>query len=482
MNVQYKVRDPLGKVHEGNLEAASLDDATQILRRDGFQVLALEEEDGQDGASLLPRFVRRNEIIYATSQLAIMVDTGITLSAALEGIASQEENPTLKRVLHDMKTRVESGEDFSAALGQHPKYFDKTFVALVRASEHTGTLGEMLDRVAGYLRKEVETKSKVRAALAYPAVMLFLAIGVTIFLLTYVLPKFEPLFNRKGITLPTPTVVMMSVSNALIGYWYLWLLAIVALVVGYFVAKRTETGRMAIDWVKINMPILGPVFRKVTISRSVHTLGTVLQAGVSVLDAIRLAGEVAGNYYYERTWKHVEEEVTQGSRICDALRGNTLFPATIVQMIGAGEEAAKLEYVLGKVSSYYDQEVETSIKTMTSLIEPIMITVMGAVVGGIALALLLPIFSLSRCGRSRRSNPAPHPTKSTISWPPASPSALYACPSSSLPRSCTCLRRAAPKRAREVWPIFPAWRPSATGPGGGDRRATALPRPRASLP
>jgi type IV pilus assembly protein PilC len=394
MTYQYRVRDPLGNVHRGSIDALSPEDASQQLRRDGFQVIELNEDDGE--GELFGRRISRNDIIYTTSQLAIMVDTGITLSNALDGILQQEQNPTLRNVLAELKDSVEAGEDFSTALARHPKLFTRTYISLVKASEATGTLGPMLDRIAGYLRKEVETRGKVRAAMAYPMVMMLLALGVTIFLLVYILPKFTPLFKSKGAELPKPTLLMMNVSDAMLGYWYVWLGGFLLAVAGYLVARRTDSGRQFLDLVKINLPVLGPMFRKVTISRSIRTLGTMLASGVSMLDAIKLCGEVSGNYHYEKTWEHVRDQVTGGKRICEVLAGNPLFPPVLVQMIASGEETGKLDYVLERVSTYYDHEVDTSLKTATSLIEPIMISIMGVIVGGIGLALLLPIFSLSR--------------------------------------------------------------------------------------
>jgi len=224
-----------------------------------------------------------------------------------------------------------------------------------------------------------------------------LAVGVTIFLLTYILPKFEPLFTRKGIKLPTPTIVMMAASKVLIEYWYLWLLAAVALALAYVFGRKTEPGRKFLDWIKINLPIVGSMSRKITLSRSIRTLGTMVASGVSALDAIRLTAEVASNWYYEQAWLRVLEQITEGRRICDALQDEKdLFPPTLVQMIGAGEETGKLDVVLTKVANYYDREVETSLKATTSLIEPLMICGMGFIVGGIALGLLMPIFQLSR--------------------------------------------------------------------------------------
>ncbi|MHB8902061.1 MAG: type II secretion system F family protein, partial [Thermoguttaceae bacterium] len=225
---------------------------------------------------------------------------------------------------------------------------------------------------------------------------MIMAIGVTVFLLTYILPKFTPIFRSRGAQLPTPTRVMMGVSEELIGHWYLWLAALAAVGSACFLARRTEIGRRLLDTAKIHLPILGPLFRKVTISRSIRTLGTMLASGVPMLDSLRLCGEVAGNYQYEALWEKVRDEVTSGRRICEVLQGTPLIPPVLVQMIASGEETGKLDYVLDRVSSYYDREVEMAVKTATSLIEPIMIAGMGLVVGGIGMALLLPIFSLSR--------------------------------------------------------------------------------------
>jgi len=391
----YQAQDPLGELVEGTLEVASREEAVAKLKREGLAVVELNEEAG--GIDLLPARVRQAEIIFTTSQLAVMVDTGITLSSALNSIAEQEGNPALKRVLVDLKTAVESGEDFSVALARHPQLFDKTFVSLIKASEQTGTMAEMLETVSNYLRSQLETRQKVRAAMAYPSVMAVLALGVTIFLLTYILPKFEPLFSRKGVKLPAMTVVMMSTSNVLLNYWPVWAVLTVGTVLTYVFGRKTEPGRKILDWLKINAPIVGAMTRKVTLSRSVRTLGTMVASGVSMLDALRLTAEVAGNWYYEQAWLRVLDQVTQGQRISESLQAErALFPSTLLQMIGAGEETGKLDTVLNKVSTFYDREVETSLKATTSMIEPLMICAMGAVVGGIALGLLMPIFQLSR--------------------------------------------------------------------------------------
>ena len=399
MQFTYKVRDTKGKVLDGELDAPNLEAASQQLRQDGFSVVELETAEDQDsGEGLFPRRISKNEIIYITSQLAVMADTGITLSTALQGIREQEENPTLKRVLGELQSAVESGEDFSTALSKHPKLFNKTYVSLIRASEATGTMAEMLERIAGYLRKETETVGRVRAALAYPAVMLVVATGVTIFLLTYVLPKFAPLFNRPGAKLPGVTKFMMVASDSLLGWWWAWLGGITLAIVGLYFFRKTPTGRRTIDTIKLRLPLMGTLFRKVAISRSIRTLGTMMASGVPVLEAIKLSADVSGNYHFEKLWQDVGNQVTEGNRIADSLMRSRLFPRMLIQMIKSGEETGKLDTVMLKISNFYDQEVETTLKSVTSMIEPIMITVMGVIVGGIGMALLLPIFSLSKPG------------------------------------------------------------------------------------
>jgi type IV pilus assembly protein PilC len=391
----YQASDPLGEVVEGTLEVGSREEAISRLKREGLNVLELEEQAAS--FDLMPRGVRQSEIIFTTNQLAVMVDTGITLSQALGSIADQEANPALRKLLLDLKSSVEAGDDFSTALSRHPKHFDKTYISLIKASEQTGTLGEMLDTVAIYLRSQLETRQKIRAAMAYPGVMAVLAVGVTVFLLTYILPKFEPLFSRKGIKLPSVTILMMSASNVLLNYWPYWIAGTIAVILTYVFGRKTEPGRKILDWLKINFPIVGNMTRKVTLSRCVRTLGTMVASGVSMLEAIKLTAEVSSNWYYEQAWLRVLDEVTQGKRISESLQEERdLFPSTLVQMIDAGEETGKLDVVLGKVSSFYDKEVETALKATTSMIEPLMICAMGVIVGTIALGLLMPIFQLSR--------------------------------------------------------------------------------------
>ncbi len=396
---EYRVSDGAGETRTGVMEAATVAEALRKLRREGNYVLAIEAATGKDHGDdtpLIPRRVTRREIFCITNELAVMVETGIPLAAALTNIIEQAENPSLARVLRELKEAVEAGDDFSAALGRHPKLFDKTFVQLVKASEASGSLGSMLDRIVEQGRRELESEGKVRTALAYPAVMLVASIGASIFLLAYVFPKFTPIFKGRGITLPLPTRIMIAVSGALTGYWYLLLAGLAILIAGIVWLKKSNWGNRLLDRFKLNAPVLGGMFRKSAVSRSIRTLSTMLSSGVSMIQALRLCGQVSGNVMYEEDWNKIADGVNEGQQIHECMLPMHRFPRTLVQMIAAGEQTGRLGTVLNRLSEFYDRELENSIKAATTMIEPIMVCFMGVVVGSIAMALLMPIFTLSR--------------------------------------------------------------------------------------
>ena len=398
MQFAYQARDITGHVHDGEITAADVHEATRQLRQEGMYLLALREKGaaaiGFDLA-LFQKRVSRSDIVYLTNQLAVMVDSGIPVASALDGLAKNSDNPTLKKVLDKIQRSVEGGEDFSAALARFPKYFDKTYVNLVKASEASGTLGTMLERVAIQLRAEVEMRQKVRGALTYPAAMVVMCVGVSIFLLTYVFPKLTPMFASRSIEIPVPTKIMIAISGALTGYWYFIVAGLAVLIGAAIYTRKQPWARSTLDWCRLYAPIIGPLMRKVALSRSLRTLATTINAGVPALESIELCAGVARNVHFERSWLDASREVASGRQIHDALEGNPLFPPTLIQMIASGETTGKLGQVLARVSDYFDREVEGSIKTTTSLIEPIMVFVMGGVIGTIALAMLLPIFKLS---------------------------------------------------------------------------------------
>jgi type IV pilus assembly protein PilC len=365
-------------------------------------LLALQEaatEAAEAGLSLFQRRVTRSDIVYLTSQLAIMIDAGVPLSNALASLTRHIENPTFRAMLEKIQQAVEAGDDLSTALARYPKQFDKTYVNLVKASEASGAMAPMLDRIAIQARTELETLQKVRGALMYPAVMLVMCVAACVFLLTYVFPKITPMFATRGIELPRPTQIMMAISHALTHEWYWFLAGLVVLVGGFLYARRQPWGRLALDWLWLRVPIFGTLFRKSILTRCLRTLASTITAGVPVLDSLELTAGVANNVFYERSWRQVHDQVTTGREIHEALDGNPLFPSTLVQMIASGEQTGKLGPVLNKVSDYFESEIATTVKSVTTLIEPLMVTVMGTIIGSIALAMLLPIFQLSSHAR-----------------------------------------------------------------------------------
>jgi type IV pilus assembly protein PilC len=398
MQFDYLARDASGTMRSGIVAADSSAEAARKLRQDGLFTLSINEARAPSRVSaslLFARRVTRGDICYLTSQLAVMVDAGIPVAQALGGLAKQSENPTLKAVLERVQEDVEGGGDFSAALAKFPRYFDDVFVNLVKAGEVSGLLGALLERIATQMRSDLEQRQKLRGALMYPGVMLTMCLGACIFLLTFVLPKIAPMFVARGIELPTPTVIMMTASYLLTHYWWAFLLGGIGLATFWWYSRKKWWFRLGYDWVILRVPVLGPLVTKSILARTTRTFAAMLNAGVPVLDAIALCAAVSENIYYERAWKDLAEKVTAGRQIHDVLESNTLFPKTLVQMIGSGEQTGKLGMVLGRVGNYYDSEVSIAIKSVTSLLEPIMVAGMGVVVGGLALAMLLPIFKLS---------------------------------------------------------------------------------------
>jgi type IV pilus assembly protein PilC len=391
---QFTAIDASGEQLDDTRESASKEDLKQTLVAEGLQVLDISLD--LPSVHLFTPQVKKKDLLYLMSQLAVMIETGINVSAALESVAEQVENTRLRVAMEKIKDGVEGGDDLSSMLEQYPKIFDAKIIALVRASEQTGTLGEMLQRISADIARDISQRGKIKSALTYPAVMASVAVGVTVFLLTFIMPQFEPLFKRRNVDLPKITEVLMAVSHVMVEYWWAWMGAVIVCGTGLIYWLKSTHGQRTMDAFRIYAPILGPTVRLIVLARSVRTLGLMIKSGVPMLDALQMTSEVAGNYYYKLVWLEVIDRVTQGERIVDTLRENPLFPKSLVQMIGAGEETGKLDFVLEKISQHYDDETESSIKSVTTMIEPLLITVMGFVVGGISMSLLLPIFRLSR--------------------------------------------------------------------------------------
>lgn len=397
MQFSYLARDAAGKMQSGFVTADASADVARKLRQDGLYAVSIEEVRvaKSTGVPLFGRRVSRSELVYTTSQLAVMIDAGIPLASALAGLATQTENYGFKTMLEKIQQDVEGGDDLSTALSRFPKTFDGVYVNLVKAGEASGMLGSLLERLAVQMRSDLEARSKVRGALMYPGAMFLMCLSSCVFLLTCVLPKISPMFVARGVELPTPTIVMMNTSHVLTVYWWACLLGLGAVIGFVWYARRQWWGILAWDWCILGLPILGPLIRKSILARTTRTFAAMLNAGVPVLNAIELCAAVSENSFYEKAWRDLAVRVMEGRQIHEVLESNPLFPKTLVQMIGSGEKTGKLGMVLGRVGDYYEAEVGIATKAATSLIEPIMVAGMGVIVGGLALAMLLPIFKLS---------------------------------------------------------------------------------------
>jgi type IV pilus assembly protein PilC len=324
-----------------------------------------------------------------------MIRTGISLRNAVEGISEQTPNPKFKQMLIQIRKDLEGGRQFSDALLRYPKVFSPLYINMVKASELSGGFSHMLDRIATYLDQQIETRSQVRGAMIYPAIIGFMAVFVTIFLLTFVLPRFTALFSGKEDLLPLPTKMLMMMSSFMINYWYILLAAAGGAVWAIALLLKTDWGRLWFDRTKLTVPLFRKLFRALYISRSLHTMGQLINAGVPMLDTLAITADISGNLLYKRMWRSVYGAVKQGKKISAPLQRNPLLPRSVVQMISAGEESGKLGEVLDEVSDYYSRELRAVIKTVTAMIEPLMIVLMGGIVGFIAMAIILPIFKMS---------------------------------------------------------------------------------------
>ncbi|HYE19614.1 MAG TPA: type II secretion system F family protein [Tepidisphaeraceae bacterium] len=398
---RYESKNASGKMSSGVISGANLAAASAEIRARGEYILALApvDETKRKGFSLkdinLSFGPGAKDVQAFTGQLAVMIRAGISIRAAIEGIADQVVNVKFKAMLVQMKKDVEGGKQFSEALMRYPKIFSPLYINMVKASELSGGFSKMLDRIATYLTQQIETTSMVRGAMIYPGIIGTLAISTTVFLLVWVLPRFMVIFKGKEAALPTPTKLLMALSSFMVNYWYVLIFALIAGIWGFMLMIKTDWGRIWWDKVKLSVPLFKKLFRALYISRSLHTMGQLINAGVPILDTLGITAEISGNVIYKRMWRSVYTAVKQGKKISTPLTKNPLLPRSVVQMIGAGEESGKLGEVLDEVSEFYARELRAVIKGVTAMIEPLMIVLMGSIVGFIAMSIILPIFKLS---------------------------------------------------------------------------------------
>jgi type IV pilus assembly protein PilC len=400
---RYQARHASGQVQSGVVAAESAAAAATILRGQGHHVLQLVPV--QRGGTHLRRRLSsilnvssgpgQKDVLDFTSQLAVMTRAGISLRVSLEGIGEQVKNPRFRTILAQIKADVESGKQFSEAISRYPKLFGPLYVNMMRASEMSGSFAKMLDRIAAYIGQQLETRKMVVSASIYPGIIATMAIGVTIFLLTFVLPRFAGVFQGKEAVLPWPTVFLMALSDWMVRYWWIPLGAGILLTMAGVFFIKTDVGRFWWDRAKLSLPLFKRMFRALYVNRSLHTMGELLNAGVPMLDTLAITGDISGNLLFKRLWRNVYGAVKQGKKIQSQLGRSSLLPRSVVQMIGAGEESGRLGEVMEEISAYYGKVLRDAIKTVTSMIEPLMIIAMGGVVGFIAMAIILPIFKMS---------------------------------------------------------------------------------------
>jgi len=339
----------------------------------------------------------KKDILKFTNQLAVMIRAGISLQDALESIGTQIEKEKFRHTVLDLKARIEGGQSFSQALAEHPEVFSNLYINMIAAAEISGSMSSMLQQLVDYLDQEAETRGQVISAMVYPGIIATMAVTCVTFLLTFVLPRFLTVFKGKEHLLPGPTKAIMFLSNIMSNYWFIVFPAIFGLIGAFwYLTCKTDGGKAWWDQTKLQVPLLKTLCRCLYITRSLHTMGVLTNAGVPVLDTLSITAHITGNQLYERMWKGVYEEVRQGKKIAGSLANYGLMPGNVVQMIQSGEESGTLGDVLSDISDFYGRELKTVIKTVTSMIEPIMIVLMGVLVGFIAMSIILPIFKMSQ--------------------------------------------------------------------------------------
>jgi len=396
----YKARDQRGVEIGGSVDAPSQLEALRLLRKDGLVVTDIREGVGVvvDSSAIrmkqAARSVKPGDVVAFSEQLSVMLETGVPLSEALNAYLKQSKGGNLSKIVQAVADRITSGVSFSASISDFPRVFPPLAVSLIKASEATGKLGEMLGRIAGYIGKELETKRQIKSALTYPAVMITMAITVTSFLIVWVLPRFAKIYESRSAALPKPTKILLDGSGFVMGNWVLLVASALALFGGLYAVSKTAFGRRSIDWLKLNAPAIGPIFRNFYLTRASSTLATMLHAGIPLLNAIGIVRGVTSNAYWCDLWDKMEQSLKSGGTLYDAIEDTSLMPPSTIQMIAAGERSGKLPVVLDRIAQSSEKEFDEKVKAGTQLIEPVVIIFMGATIGGIALALLLPIFTM----------------------------------------------------------------------------------------
>ncbi len=384
-----------GKIQTGEIEAEDQKAATVKLRQQKIRPTSIKKKPGQSQL-FQPRKqpITGRDVAVLTRQFSTMVDAGLPLVQCLDILGKQADNKTLGDVVLQVKTHIEKGSDLSDALRKHPKVFDSLYCNLVEAGETGGILDGILKKLAEYIEKAEALKKKVKSAMVYPGVIVTVAVGVVSFLMIFVIPAFATMFEGAGSDLPGPTKIVMAVSDFFRTKWYYLFGGIVAFIFLFRKVYQTERGRFEIDRLALQLPVFGPLIRKVSVAKFSRTLGTLVGSGVPLIEALDICARTSGNKIVERSVVRTIESIKEGESIAPPLARENVFPAMVIQMIDVGENSGSLDAMLKKIADFYDEEVDTAVSALTSLLEPMLMVFLGIVVGFIVVAMYLPIFKM----------------------------------------------------------------------------------------
>jgi type IV pilus assembly protein PilC len=392
----YRVRDRQGKLVSGTLVGDSEQLVLGRLREMGYiPVQVTEQKAGlKREFSLRPGHVKLKDLAIFSRQFSTMVNSGLPILKSLAILSEQTESTALAKVVTEVRLAVERGDSLSAAMAKHPKAFNNLFVSMVRSGETGGVLDSVLLRLADTIESEVELRQRIKSAMTYPVVVLAMVMLILTAMLLFVVPQFKDIYAQLGGTLPLPTRILMNISEALQKYWYLFILGSIGFVFAFNRYKKTPAGRAQVDALKLRVPVFGPLFHKTALSRFASTLSVLLRSGVPILQSLDIVSETVNNQVISKAVKDVEESVKEGESIARPLEKHAVFPPMVVQMLGVGEETGAVDTMLEKVAQFYDNEVKATVDALTSLIEPVMIAIIGGAVGAAVIALYLPMFNI----------------------------------------------------------------------------------------
>lgn len=394
----YQARDATGKIVSGSQDALNEDSAVSSLMSRGLMVLSLQQKAAASRARKKTWTVKETDLVLFTRQLATMIDAGISLVQALTALYDQcdpKRQRGLREVISDVTTRVQGGETFNESIAKHPRVFDRLFVSMVKAGEHGGLLAEILDRLAGFLESSARLRKKIKSAMTYPTIVICIAFLITTFLIVKVVPIFGEIFADFGAQLPAPTQFLIDLSDFMRGSWYFLLGGMAAAFFGIRSFLRTEKGRQLWDKWRLKLPVFGPLGHKICMSRFARTFAQLIRSGVPILEVLDIIAGASGNYVVESSVKGVSTDVEKGDNLSVALSKKPIFPPMMLRMVAAGEATGKIDTMLEKMADFWDEEIEAMLDALTSLIEPLLIVFLGVIVGGIVIAMFLPIFKLN---------------------------------------------------------------------------------------